>query len=390
MKYLSFRILFFCIFLPPVCYLLTINMLERYLQGRETAAVNQILIRNQGALYEGRHTIKEEIGHNIREYLKGSFRYKIGIRTNILVKTKDDRILYPAEIGKGLRGDLANGELSKLPEEPFNYVEVASENYKIMNEGLLVSVDLQIRHNSWLSNAILLFYVFMALWVLQRSVKKGVKESEREDAEQRKVVEGLSEALTKAESKLREVEGKEAEYQKGIVKLKEDKAELSRDIDGLLEEMERQEAGLDTQRRLREELESEVSLLKGDLDRVKGRLHKPKQRKKILETTQKRFKVLYKNLTFTERAIEGFLSLEDEHQLKAEEVIHRLNDDESLVSVKRKVFGKGGKLDVLEADFSYSGRLYFQKDSQTNKRKIVAIGTKNTQEKDLAFIESMS
>ena len=107
---------------------------------------------------------------------------------------------------------------------------------------------------------------------------------------------------------------------------------------------------------------------------------------KKINTISKRFKVLYKNLTFTDRACEGFLSLQGEFQLKAEEIIHRLNEDDSKVPVKRKVFGKGGKMNILEVDFSYSGRLYFQKDSK-HKTKIVAIGSKKTQGQDLAFLE---
>ena len=97
--------------------------------------------------------------------------------------------------------------------------------------------------------------------------------------------------------------------------------------------------------------------------------------------------MLYKRLLFTDRALEGFLSLPDEFQLKAEEIIHKLNEDDSQIAIKRKVFGKGGKMNVLEVDFSYSGRIYFQKDSQP-KTKIVAIGTKNSQEQDLSYVEN--
>ena len=113
-----------------------------------------------------------------------------------------------------------------------------------------------------------------------------------------------------------------------------------------------------------------------------------KKKRKRTESTLKRFRVLYKNLLFTDRAVEGFLSLTDDFQLKAEEVIHRLNEDETQVSVRRKVFGKGGKMNMLEADFAYSGRVYFQKDSKGGIR-VAAIGTKNTQDRDLAFLEAM-
>jgi hypothetical protein len=46
-------------------------------------------------------------------------------------------------------------------------------------------------------------------------------------------------------------------------------------------------------------------------------------------------------------------------------------------------------MNVLEVAFSYSGRIYYQKDSQA-KKTIVAVGTKNTQERDLAYLESIA
>jgi hypothetical protein len=42
-------------------------------------------------------------------------------------------------------------------------------------------------------------------------------------------------------------------------------------------------------------------------------------------------------------------------------------------------------MNVLEAEFSYSGRIYFQRDSQS-RIKLLAIGTKNTQGEDLAYV----
>ena len=156
----------------------------------------------------------------------------------------------------------------------------------------------------------------------------------------------------------------------------------------MLDEIEKLEVGLGEQRNLKEETEFEALQLREELDRLKGKTQKPKKKKKKSDPTSKRFRVLYKNLDFTDRAIEGFLDLSNEFQLKAEEVIHKINEDETQVAIKRKVFGKGGKMNILEVNFSYSGRLYFQKDYQS-KTKIVAIGTKNTQDQDLAFIEKV-
>jgi chromosome segregation ATPase len=220
-------------------------------------------------------------------------------------------------------------------------------------------------------------------------VKRRLGESEKEEEARKRRIEQLTEELTRVGESLREVEVKEAEYQRKIDELNREKSALSRDVDGLLEEVERQEAGLQVQTKMKADLEMNILRLSEELSRVKGRLPKPKQKKKALNSAEKRFRVLYKNLSFTDRAVDGFLSLTEEYQLKAEEMIHRLNENASLVTVKRKVFGKGGKMDILETDFAYSGRLYFQKDSQSTKIRVVAIGTKNTQDKDLAYLESV-
>ena len=97
LKNFPFKILFLCIFLPPVCYILTLNGLEKYLGKRETERVQDLMVQDQQALYEGRHTIKEEINRNIGRHLSDDFEHKIGVKTEILVKTRDDRILYPSQ-----------------------------------------------------------------------------------------------------------------------------------------------------------------------------------------------------------------------------------------------------------------------------------------------------
>lgn len=382
MKPFPYKTLFLCIFLPPICYILTVNGLEQYLQRRETAKVRALLIRNVEALYQGRYTVKDEVNRNIAAYLSRDLKYKVGVRTNILVKTKDDRILFPSA---GAAEPAGTPDFADRQTDSLRYHEVAAENYRILSEGLALLVGVQVRHNSWLSNAILVLYVLVAVLVIQRVVRKGLRESERKEEEQEQVIERLTVQLGQTEAKLSEAETKEAEYLERINGLKKDRTDLARDIDGLLEEIEKQEAGLSEQTRLKEEMAGQVLQLRTELEKLTV---KTRKKKRTADAVAKRFGVLYKNLAFTERAVEGFLELTDEFQLKAEEVIHRLNEDESAVPVKRKVFGKGGKMNVLEVVFSYSGRIYYQKDAQTRKT-IVAVGTKNTQEKDLAYLESI-
>lgn len=388
MKNFPFRLLFVCMFLPPVCYILTIQMLQGYLQKVETSRLNHVLVRDFEALYAGRHSIQEELRRNVAAHLGQSLKYSLGVRTQILVTAKDHHILYPSKLKKDINGSAKQIDLYEESLPSLNYVEVAAENYRILNEGLNLSVSVRIRHNSWLANIILVCYIFTSVLILRRYIEKRIRETERRERDQEELIEQLSKQLDQTESGLKEVRTKEDDYLKKIADFKKDKRALSKDIDGLLDEIESLEAGLSDQRKRKEEMELEVLELREELDRLKGKLHKPKQTEKKIKAINKRFKVLYGNLAFTDRAIEGFSSLTDDFQMRAEQVIHKLNEDDSKVLVRRKVFGKGGKTNVLEVEFSHSGRIYIRKDSEP-KTKVMVIGTKNSQKKDLAFLEGV-
>ena len=113
-----------------------------------------------------------------------------------------------------------------------------------------------------------------------------------------------------------------------------------------------------------------------------------KQKTNNYNRVQKRFKTLYKNISVNKRALDGFFDLTDDMRIKGEEVIHKLNEDPSLVLVKRKVFGKKSRATVQEVIFAYKGRLYFRK-TKDGKIEILTIGTKNTQVKDLEFLDNL-
>ena len=103
---------------------------------------------------------------------------------------------------------------------------------------------------------------------------------------------------------------------------------------------------------------------------------------------EKRFRALYKNLLLNERAIEGFIDLNDDFRIKSEEVIYQLNHDPKLVTIKRKVFGKKSMEKIFEVVFAYKGRLHFR-NIKGNKVEVLAIGTKNTQSKEMAFLAGL-
>jgi hypothetical protein len=86
--------------------------------------------------------------------------------------------------------------------------------------------------------------------------------------------------------------------------------------------------------------------------------------------------------------VEGFLNLPNELDLRAEEFIHNMNEDSSTLTVRRKVFSKKGALPVLESEFAYRGRIYWKLRAD-GKAQILSVGSKNTQAKDLAYLERL-
>jgi hypothetical protein len=406
MNYISFRVLFLGIFLPAVLYIFTVQILETYLQGKETHELQNTIIRDYEALYEGRYGISEEIRTNIERYLKGTILQTLGVVTKIVVTTKKGTLLYPRYYEEGGSDFSSNKGSSPETDPSFNYIKTAENNFQTLNEGLIVSVDVKLKHNSWLTNGILILYLFSSIFILYWYYKRKAMEWVAARDTELKRIDLLEGKLAEQEQSLREVSENEEDYIRRIEGLKHDREHLESDIarlkdevelqkkksleiDEVLDEMEKIEQQAKSNLAVKEEKELEIIQLREEISQLK-QLEKQdaRKRKKTADAVEKRFSVLYKNVAFQRKALEGYSSLPQEFQLKAEEIIHRLNEDGSQVEIRRKLFSKKGKLPIFEVIFSYSGRIYLKR-KEDKKIEIVAIGTKNTQEQDIAFIEGM-
>jgi len=407
MNYISFRIIFICIFLPPIMYIFSVQILERYLQNSREKDVANCIIQDYEALYDGKYSVKEEINNNIDRFLKHDTFQTLGVITKIMVTSKQGKLLYPYYWEEGDIYFNKNREFDSNASESFNYIKRAEKNFQMLNDGLTVSVDVNVQHNSWLTNSILIVYLFSAILLLYWHYKKRVREwvATREDEQKR--IDVLSNKLAGSEKSLEGLSKKEKDYIAKIEKIKHDKDDLesnivqlmdeaeiqkkkSLEIDEVLDEMERLEEQASNNIALKEEKEHEITQLREEINHLKMiEEHGAKKRKKDIDSIEKRFNVIYKNMFFHKKALEGYVQLPQDFQLKAEEIIYRLNQGDSPVNIKRKVFSKKGKLPIFEAIFSYSGRIYFKK--RDDKRiEIITIGTKNTQEQDITFMEGMA
>jgi len=233
-----------------------------------------------------------------------------------------------------------------------------------------------------------MLFVFLPYWAYLLKTKEA-----RELAiSKQKAIEAANKKLTETQEKLTEVSAREMKDQSEIKRLKSDLdlagAKVRETENEALAELEILDKDLQKSIKLKEELENEVRCLEKELRKIESSpITTNKQHKEIIDTT-KRLKTLYKNLEISSRAIDGFVDLETNLQLQSEELIHTINEDGSKVPVKRKVYTRKGAIPVFECEFGRSGRIYWS-TGPGSKRQVLVIGTKNTQNKDLAYIDKL-
>jgi len=333
-------------------------------------------------LFDGSVRLKDAVNKNIDSYLQSKAILSWGVKAEVTVTTKQNTILYPAVFN--------DEENSVLPSTP---KQIAADNYSLMNEGLVVNVNLLLEHNTLFSNAILAFYICFSLLILYLYYRTGRKKAKQEDTEKETEISRLLELEKNHTSNLQSLLKVKQKLISEIITIKrkrvDEKIRASKYEDEMIEEIVALEEKFANNIALQKEKQEEIDALKEKIKFFERERRKEgKQKTKVYNIVRKRFKTLYKNISVEKRALNGFLDLTDDMKIKGEEIIHKLNEDPNVVSVKRKVFGKKGRTTVQEVIFAYKGRLYFRK-KKDNRIEILTIGTKNTQAKDLEFLDNI-
>jgi len=382
MRFFSIKILVLCILLPPLLYLLTVFVLEKQLQERYARGIEETCTGDPQPLLEGSVRLRDAVRDNVEVYLRSSAILRYGVSMKVLVSTRVGTVLYPAPFEDASDVHTLAGPM-----------RVAQENFNLLSEGLVVQVEARLEHNQLLSNGILAAYVLAALLMLVWHYRSAGRHIRREEAERRQEIERLNRLEAENTARLsglqREREGLLAEFDALKSVMQDVRSRAERNEDDLIGEIEALEKKLADNLGLQTIQQEEIQSLKESLAGYeKGQRREDKARLKAEEALRKRFATLYKNLTVNDRAVEGLADLNEELRLKAEEVIHQLNANSDLVPIKRKVFGKKNRETVLEVVFAYKGRLYFRKGPD-RRVEVLAVGTKNTQERELEFLANL-
>ena len=382
MKFLSFKIFILCVFLPPVLYVFSVLSIEKHLNKKYTSEIEDIYTGDSRSLFDGSVRLKDAINTNIDSHLQSKVLILWGAKADVSVTTKQGTIIYPAVFDEA--------EASLLQPDP---LKIAADNYNLMNEGLLTNVKVVLEHNTLLSNSILAFYICVSVLALYFYYRMGIRKTTQEEMEKSSEISRLLKLEKKQQKKFkalargREKLTDEIRYIKK--RLEKEKIKTTKNEEEMINEIIALEEKINKNIDLEKEKQAEIDELKEKMKGFEKKKNKEsKQKAKAAAIVQKRFKTLYKNMSVNKRAISGFQELGDDMKIKSEEVIHRLNEDPSGVSVKRKVFGKKSRTTVQEVIFAYKGRLYFRKQKD-NRIEILTIGTKNTQAKDLEFLDNI-
>jgi hypothetical protein len=382
MNHLSFKILIISVLLPPILYIGTLVSLERYLNDRFVTRIESIYIGDTRPLFAGSIRLQDAISQNIRQYLSTSRWHAWGIKTDVTVTPPSGTRIYPAFHTDGT-----------AMFDPPNPGKIASDNYALMNKGLTVDATITIEHNTLLANLLLALYLLISVAILYFYYRRGVRKSLKESLEKQAAIEQLQnrdETLSRRLDFLSQEKAALADDIQAVSdKLKKERQRAGSNEDDYIEEIVTLEKRLEDQRAHQKAQETEIETLRNKLLRhEKTRQKKGKQQTRAANTISKRFGALYKKLHISDRAIDGFMQLTDDMKIKCEETIHLLDQDPKKVPIKRKVFGKKNRETVFEILFAYNGRLYYR-PLRDHTLDILTIGTKNTQGKDLAFLEKL-
>jgi len=382
MKFFSFKILILCILFPPVLYIFTAQSIERHFQAKYTGDVQEIYLGDTRSLFNGSIKLKDAINKNIDLYLLKNALVSLGMKVSIIVTTKRGNILYPVTFEEE--------ETALLSADP---MEIASQNYNLMNEGFEINVDVKLDHNTLISNAILSFYIILSLLMLYYYYVSGLKKAKQEDLAKSEEIEKLREQEKSYTERLKVIERDRGNLTAKFAGIKQEleneKHRSGKNEEEMIEEIVLFEEEIEKNLALQTEQQELIDALKEEIKAFESEKQRDdKQRLKASDSIRKRFNTLYKNIDIHDRAISGYVDISDDLKIKAEEIIHQLNENPKIVQIKRKVFSKKGKGTVLEVLFAYKGRLYFR-NTKENKTEVLVIGTKNTQVKDLEFLDNL-
>lgn len=387
MKSFSFKILYISIFAPSILYVLTLPYLQLWFKHDLTRILQQQLIQNDFELLQGKVSLYDEVDKNVVSVLGKSRAVRLGSEIKVRITDAQDNVIYPYYehlLASSLKNDIREKKAGPVFDgdgfvmnRSVEKVEDYLQEYSKYIQGMNITVTVNIPVTSWLGSGILLAYILTTVIFLyfyyQRSSMLEEKRihdiEEKFEAEKRTVIGQVEHELQEARSRLTDIKTQEEAWIQEVERLEKEKASLEETLLETIEQSEEQKEKIDT---LEEKAVRQETL--------KSRPVKEEQ------ALSERFAKLYRNLEMDRKAVEDIVRLvDDKMKLQAEEMLKRLNDGDPGLKIRRKISGVE-KCDAFELGFGSSGRIYYMK-SETRRFRVLRIGTKSSQSRDLAYLQ---
>lgn len=386
MKYFPLKTAILCLFLIPLLYIATLHFSQKRLNDFYFQSIENIFIGDTEKLLSGNVLIENHIAGNIRKFLNKDFMVRhFGLEIKILITTNKGRIIYPGHFSPDL--SVSDFKTGSSPEEAANH------NYEMLNQGISVSsVEVQLDHGTFTANMIFVLYFSVAILIFTGMYKAGSMKAQKESDQKKALIDDLKKDEKITWQILKEMEKERQDLFENIKalnkKYEKDKKKSKINEEELFDEIVSLEGQINSFIELKKEKDNEINELKDKIQKYERR-KTSKNKRNEFDFIIKRFSSLYQNIEMNKKAVLGLLDLNEDQQIKAEEIILLLDQKPEKVTIKRKVFaGKKHKTASFEVLFSYNGRLYFR-NNEKGQVEILVIGTKNTQTKDMEFLHSL-
>jgi len=393
MKSFSFKILYISLFMPSLLFLFTLPILKNSIRHTLTQTIHGQLIQDHTEILAGQASLYNEINTNVTRVLEQSLAIRLGVQAHARVRDAAGNILYPffdhllSSLQKGQPPPSSaplfdsRGILKKSPDDQ----EDLLQNYSTFIAGLQVEVSVDVPITSWLGCLVLLFYILLTVFTLylyyqrsRRLEEQNIQELNAEfqhrlEKEKADYAQQLDARLAEAHNRLDEIKNQEEEWLREVERLEKEKAALEEELLETMEQSEEQQEKL-------QHLEEEAARKADQQARADA---------KAQSSLTERFAKLYPNLEIDQAAIKGIIHLRDhKNELLAEEMLKRLNDNDPNLKVRRKIAGLAD-CEALELGFGAKGRIYYL-PLPGKQCRVLRVGTKTTQNKDLAAMKGLS
>ena len=365
--------------------MITLSSCRDYLEKKYLRKIENGFVGDSSDLLNGSVHIEDRIAKNIQAIINQDSLIRIAeLDLEVQVTEGRGKIIYPMYVGT-----------DGFQEDSLGYYDaqaVADKNFAILNSGLKVNAVLHLDHGSFIANCIFALYSSMSLLIFFVFYRQGSKKAEQEREAQNALIDDLKKNEMRHEKLKENLKREQEELFKNIEQLnnkyQSEQKKAKTNEDEMFNEIIDLEEQLNTYIELKKRRDVEVDELKSSLEKYEQRKSGKKSKRGEVDFISKRFKTLYKHVEMSRKALNGFINLTEDQQIKAEETIHQLDRDPGSVIVKRKVFsGKKHKTTCFEVLFAYNGRLYFM--NLPNKTQVVVIGTKQTQNKDMEYLHNL-